>query len=127
VDASGCISVELRRPVENEVQNGKRDRGGKAHVSPENRIAGLKILTSKEVSYMRELAPEARSARGERLRNNWLRRAVPNVGPICGPVGVSLRLTAQQAVDDGPGLLVISGAVSMGRRNTRSKSPCSGL
>jgi hypothetical protein len=85
VDSGACISVELRRPVENEVQNGNRDRGGKAHVSPENRIAGLKILTSKEVSYMRELAPEARSARDERLRNSWLRRAVPNVGPIYGP------------------------------------------
>jgi len=67
VDSCGCISVELRRTVENEIQNGNRDRGGKAHVSPKNRIAGLKILTSKEVSYMRELAPKARSARGEAI------------------------------------------------------------
>ena len=35
---------------------------------------------------MRELAPEARSARGKRLRDSWLRRAMPNVGPIYGPV-----------------------------------------
>jgi len=39
---------------------------------PNNR--GLEILTSKEVSYMRELAREARSARDERMRNSRLRR-----------------------------------------------------
>jgi hypothetical protein len=86
VDSCGCISVELRRPVENEVQNGNLIVEAKGHVSPENRIAGLKILASKEVSYMRELAPEARSGRDERLRDSWLRRAVPNVGSIYGPV-----------------------------------------
>jgi hypothetical protein len=45
--------------VENEVQNGNLIVEAKGHVSPENRIAGLKILTSKEVSYKRELAREA--------------------------------------------------------------------
>ena len=59
---------------------------------------------------MRELAREARSARDERLRNSWLRSAVPNVGPIYGPWRVSFQLTVQQAVDDGPGLLVIATA-----------------
>ena len=90
----------------------------KAHVSPENRIAGLKILTSKEVSYMRKLAREARSARDERLRNSWLRVLCLMLAPIYDPWRVSFRLTVQQAVDDGPGLLVISGEGSTGRCNT---------
>jgi hypothetical protein len=50
----------------------------------------------------RELAPEARSARRERLRNSWLRRAVPNVGPIYGPVG---------------GQFLVNGAAGGGRRS----------